>query len=536
MMQAPRTPSTPALALLAALAVFAASGCVSPAREADSIVFASGADLESANPLVTVHPLSRQVQRFMLLVTLARYGDSLQAEPYFARRWSWSADRRTLTLTVAGGVRWQDGAPTTARDAAFTIDAARDPATGYARYTDLADVRDVIARDDTTLAIAFVHSQPRFPAVLCELAIVPAHRLAGVPRATMRQAAFNRAPIGNGPFVFVSRRVGQRWVFERNAAFPIELGGPPTLRRVVIAVVDEPATKFAGLVSGDLDVAGISPGTTSLVRRDPALRVLDYPVLFGVGVVFNVKRAPFDDARVRRAISLSIDRRRIIDAALAGYGTPAGGAVPRSHPFGDSASAGRDSARADSLFTAAGWMRDANGRRARYGVPFAFDLLTVGSGDNAIEQLLQADLASLGVRMEIRQREMGAFLAAARAPAKTFDALLTGIPGDVSLAYLSSMFDSRAAGGALDYGGYHTPRLDSLLAAARTAPTDVEARAAWSVVQRELVRETPVAWIYHARGVQGLARRLDGVTMDLRGEMVSIARWSTSPRARVARR
>jgi peptide/nickel transport system substrate-binding protein len=186
-----------------------------------------------------------------------------------------------------------------------------------------------------------------------------------------------------------------------------------------------------------------------------------------------------------------------------------------------------DTARADSLLDAAGWARPAGGVRRRGGRALTFELLTVGSADNAVEQLLQADLAAIGARMEIRQREMASFLAEARARPKRFDALFTGIPGDLSLAYLSSMFDSRLAGGALDYGGYHTARLDTLLDRARTAPSEQVARQRWLEVQHELADQAPAVWVYHARGVQGLSRRLHGVRMDLRGELVSLVDWRT---------
>jgi peptide/nickel transport system substrate-binding protein len=187
----------------------------------------------------------------------------------------------------------------------------------------------------------------------------------------------------------------------------------------------------------------------------------------------------------------------------------------------------QDTARADSLFRVAGWILGKDGVRHRGGQPLTMELLTVGSGNNAVEQLLQADFAAVGVRMEIRQRELASFLAEARAETKTFDALLTGISGDLSLAYLSSMYDSRLAGGALDFGGYHTRHLDSLLARARRAPTDTTARASWEAVQDELLMQMPAAWVYHSRGIQGVARRLRGVTMDLRGEMVTVADWYT---------
>ncbi|HET7622323.1 MAG TPA: peptide ABC transporter substrate-binding protein [Gemmatimonadaceae bacterium] len=516
--------------LAASALVLAGTACAAAeARPAGTVVYASGADLESANPLVTIHPLALQIQRYALYVTLARYDDSLQPVPYYARSWRWSADSTRLTFTLASGLRWQDGVPTTARDVAFTLDAARDPTTGYPRYADLAGIESVTAADDSTVVIRFSRPATHFPLVLCELPIAPEHLLRGVQRARMREAPFNVKPVGNGPFRFVERRAGQRWVFERNGDFPATLGGPPTLERLVIAVVDEAATKFAGLVSGELDVAGISPTMARLVANDASLRVLDYPTLSSSAIIFNTARPPFDDVRVRRAIGVAIDRGRVIEAALAGYATPAAGPLPAGHPYAAPERPVLDTALADSLLDAAGWRRGANGLRERAGAQLRFDLLTVGSAGNAVEQLIQADLAAVGIRMEIRQREMASFLAEARARPKRFDALFTGIVGDVSLAYISAMYDSRLAGGALDYGGYHTPHLDSLLAGARTAPDGAAARDAWLAVQSELATQAPAVWVYHSRGVQGLSRRLHGVRMDLRGELVTLHDWSAAP-------
>jgi len=387
----------------------------------------------------------------------------------------------------------------------------------------------VIAQDDTTAVVHFRAPQPVFPLVLCELPIVPSHLLASVPHADLRRAAFNLQPVGNGPFKFVERRAGSRWTFARNDRFPASLGGPPRLAGLVVTVVDEPTTKFAGLASGDLDVAGIAPTMAALVRRDPSLRVVEYPVLFSTGLVFNVHKPPFDDPRVRRAISASIDRVRIVRAALAGYGVPAAGPVPPESPFALDTAVRRDTAIADSLLDAAGWRRGANAMRQRAGRTFELDLLTVGSGDNALEQLVQADLAARGIKVNIRQVEMGSFLTQARAHSKSFDILVAGIPGDVSLAYLSAMFESSQRGGALDYADFHTPKLDELIARAHAAPSTAARIAAWRDVQRELVADEPVAWIYHSRGVQGVSARLHNVVMDLRGEMVSLARWSFAP-------
>ena len=508
--------------VLRALAFGLLTGC-GVTRPPDVVVFASGSDLESANPLVTIHPLARQVQRHVLFVTLVRYDSALAVEPYFARAWYWSGDRRQLDVRLASGLRWHDGRPTTARDVAFTLRAARDSRTGFARAADLASIDTIVVTSDTSLRLGFRVNQRELPAIFAELPIVPAHLLESTPLTEMRRAAFNFAPVGNGPFRFVNRVPGQRWTFERNAAFPEAMGGAPKIRQLVIAVVDEATTKFAGLAAGDLDFAGIAPTMASLAERDPMIDVVDYPVLFTNALVLNVHRSPFDDPRVRRAIDLTIDRSRIIDAALAGYGTAATGPVPPENPLANSdARPSTVNVRlADSLLDAAGHARGTDGSRG-----ITVELLTVGSGDNAVEQLLQADLGERGIRMEIRQLELAAFLARARASTKDFDMLITGIPGDLSLAYLRAMFESAQSGGSLDYAGYHAAALDALFSRASGATDDASLRASWRDVQDFLAREMPVVWLYHSRGVQGVSSRMRNVTMDLRGELTTVSRWS----------
>ncbi len=515
-----------------ALVVILSFACIAPQRSPGVLVMASGADLESANPLVTVHPLSRQVQRYALFVTLVRYDASLAAQPYFARRWAWSSDARTLTLWLVPDLLWHDGIATTATDAAFTLLAAKDPATGFARSAELAALDTAVARDDTTLVLHYSVPQTRLPSLLAELPLVPAHRLSYVARSTMRTAAFNDSPVGNGPFRFVSRKRGARWTFARNEHFPPSLGGPPALAGFVVAVVDEATTKFAGLASGELDVAGISPTMASLAERDATLQLLTYPVLIGTALCFNTTRPPFDDARVRRAVARSIERPRIVDIALAGYGRAASSAISPDNPLAWEPAAQRDTMDADSLLDAAGWRRGTDGIRTRDGRPFTVELLTVGSGDNVAEQLVQSDLAARGIRLTVRQTEMGAFLTAARAVPKTFDLLMTGIPGDLSFSYVSALFNSAQRGGTLDYTGFHDVALDRLLDGATRAPDGQSRMAAWRDVQVALDSLAPATWLYHSRGVQGLSRRVEHVRMDLRGELVTLHDWRLAPPGR----
>jgi peptide/nickel transport system substrate-binding protein len=229
---------------------------------------------------------------------------------------------------------------------------------------------------------------------------------------------------------------------------------------------------------------------------------------------------------VRRALDYSIDRERILAVALSGFGRPATGPVPPESPLAAVESPRHDVRRADSLLDAAGWKRGPGGTRQRNGRSLSFELLTVGSGDNAIEQLIQSDLSARGISMSIRQMELGAFLTLARAPAKTgWQALLTGVPGDLALSYVAAMFDGAQRGGSLDYAGYHTAALDAAFAATRSASGDVLRRGAWLAVQRQLADSVPVVWIYHARGLQGVSARLGGVQMDLRGELATVTQW-----------
>ncbi len=444
------------------------------------MLFASGADLQSINPLVTVHPLARQVQRYVLLTTLARYDEALEPRPYLAREWRWEDGGRTLTFALHTTVRWHDGRPTTARDVAWTLRAALDPATGFPRLTDLADLAGVAAPDDSTVVLRFRAPQRSLPDVLTDLAILPAHLLDTLPPARLRGAGWNAAPVGNGPFRFVAHEPNRRWVFAANPDFPPELGGPPRLERFILVVVDEPTTKLAALASGELDFAGIQPAHAEFVRGDPALAVLTYPLLFTYGIVLNTRRAPFDRLEIRRRVSRALDRREIVEGYLYGFGIPAEGPVPPDVP--------------GYLPVAAGAApHSVAGRTA----PIRFELLTVGSGEAALEQMVQARLGAAGFEVSIRQLELSAFLDRVYGPERDFDAAVLGISGDIGLGHLGPL--ARLAG--------------------MTAPADPAA------AQRFFADSAPVAFLYHARGLQGMNRRVRGVTMDLRGELPTVGDW-----------
>ena len=461
------------------------------AHRGATVLFASGADLQSINPLLTMHPLARQVQRYVLLTTLARYDSLLVPHPYLARSWRWSVDGRAVTFQLRTDLRWHDGTPTTAHDVAWTLQAARDPATGYPRFTELQTLASVAAVDDSTVELRFTRPVGDFPFVLTDLAILPAHLLDSVAHARLREAAWNVNPVGNGPFRFVTHEPNRRWVFARNPDFPADMGGPPQVERFIVVVVDEPMVKLSALASGELDFAGISPQHVAFVRRHSGLAVREYPMVLPYGLVFNTRRRPFNDRRARMAAALAIDRQEIVDGYLFGLGTVADGPVPPGLPryaASPHLPVAPDSAR--RLVAALGG-----------GLPLSFELLTVGSGEGALEQMLQARLNAVGFKVTIRQLENSTFLTRVFGPSHDFTAAVAGISGDPGLGFLRS--------------------LDSV--------TGIAIPADPVLAQRVFADELPVVWLYHARGVQAMNSRVRGVRMDIRGELPTVAAWRVTP-------
>jgi peptide/nickel transport system substrate-binding protein len=474
------------VAAILGIALTIACGPVAERRGA-TVLYASGADLQSISPLFTIHPMAKQVQRYVLLTTLVRRDSAMRIEPALARRWEWSG--ATLRLHLFPRLRWHDGALTTAGDVAWTFDRARDPATGYPRQNDLADLRSVTAVDDSTVDFAFATADTTLPDVLTDLAILPSHLLDTIPTARLRQAAWLQHPIGNGPFTFVSHLPNRRWVFARNPDFPAELGGPPQLDRLVIAIVDEPMTKLAALTSGELDFASVQPAHAAYVKQNPAVVVRDYPVLFTTGIVFNTRRAPFNDLAARQRVNAALDRQELVDGFAYGFATAATSPIPPELE-GHSGTGNRE--------RGTGKAEPLPGSRFPFPDSLEFELLTVGSGEAALEQMIQAQLAPHGIRVRIRQLELSAYLERVYTTHE-FQAAVLGTPGDIGLGYLVPL---------LGVTGLTPP-----------GTTPAQLLGFYN-------DETPVAFLYHSRGVQGINRRLLGVELGLRGELASVSRWS----------
>ena len=179
-------------------------------------------------------------------------------------------------------------------------------------------------------------------------------------------------------------------------------------------VVDEPATKLAALTAGELDFAGIQPAHADVRGARSRSRRAELSTLLTYVIALNTRRPPFDVARGSPPGGRAVDRREIVDGYLYGFGTPARTPVPPDVP-------GYVPVAADTS------ARDASGP------PLQFELLTVGSGEAPLEQMVQARLRRAGIEVEIRQLELSAFLARVYGPTHDFDAAVLGGPATLGL-------------------------------------------------------------------------------------------------------
>ena len=499
-------------------------------RYGGTLVIAGSSDLEAANTLVTGEVYTQEVLRHLLFMPLIRNDSAFGYEPWLARSWEMLGDTGVV-FHLRDDVVWHDGTPTTAWDVAFTFERAKHPETAFAnvesffgRWTGVEVVDSFTVRFSFEPHIDPLAGLPLFP-------IMPRHLLGDVPPARLRNAEFNWRPVGNGPFRFVSYQSGDRWVFEANPDFPEELGGRPYVDRVVWRVIPEGTAQVAEILSGGVDLI-LGPPSADIQRLDarPDLRALVQPSRKFQFIVFNGKRSPLDDPRVRRALVMAIDRGEILEVLRAGYGMLAAGPVPPFHwaydpeleplPF--------DTAAAKALLAEAGFLdRDGDGfLEGSDGRVLEFSLtIPVGNSYNRnVAEMIQADLADIGVRMRLRPTDAAAMFADLTAPERRFDAAFLAWESDLRLS-LHHLFHSSAMQGPFQMASYGNPELDRLLDGIVAATERDQALPLWRKVQEILREEQPWGVFFHTPDLYVVNERVRNVRMDMRGAFHSLPRW-----------
>lgn len=499
-------------------------------------------DIPNVNPLTSTETLATDLQEHVLFLPVIQYDENLEPIPGLARSWEVNADTTLLTFHLRDDVYWHDGVKTTAEDLAFAFEMANDPATGFPNSAFWTYYGEGEAVDSFTFQVemqphaAYMDPWRTFPAV-------PKHILGNVPAAEMRIHPFNtREPVGNGPFRFVSRVNGQSWTFEANPDFPEELGGRPYLDRLVYRTIPEPATLLTELLTGGIDyLINPPPEQAQSIIDDPDTRLINYQDRSFVLIGWNQRREPFGDTRVRRALTMAINRSGIVDAVLYGYGSMANSTVPPFFwQFDDEAGAdlGYDPERAAALFEEAGLTRDPDGMlRLPDGSPFSFTLIT-NQGNQVradIAEIVQADLAQAGIDMQIQILEWGTLLNRINdVQRRDFDAVMIGWRTEFRIDD-SDLFHCDKRDQLYQWVGHCDPRLDELLDTLPRIADREAARPLWYEYQQRVAEEQPYTFVYFEERLQGVHNRLRNVTSDPRGDMVGLAKWYITPSQRAAR-
>lgn len=495
-------------------------------------VVAGSHDLRHMNGLVVDEPNAADLLRSALFLTLVAPDTGIDYVPRLAE--GWERDGERVTFRLRRDVFWHDGVPTTAEDVAFTFRRVRDPETA-SPVAPLFEGWDAVEVVDSFTVRFRVRPRPDDLFAWTELPIAPAHLLDTVPANALRRAAFNRRPVGNGPFRVVSYRENDRWVFEANPEFPEALGGRPHLDRLVWRVIPESSAQVTELRTGNahLIMAARAIHLRDLVPR-PGIRAIVAPSNTYAFIGWNARAAPLDDVRVRRALTLAIDRQEILDALRDGYGSLAVGPIPPGHwaAHPDLAPYPHDPEAARSLLDEAGWQvsgptgvrTDEAGRSLEIevmipaGVDFSRDLAEVVRGH----------LARVGVGVRTRPLEAATLFGTITAPEKRFQAVILTLGADRALD-LRETFHSQAIGQPYQLSSWSTPEADALMDRLAGARTRQEALPLWYRLQEVLHDEQPWTFLYYAPTLLAVSDRLQGVHVDARGTFITLPEWWLAP-------
>jgi peptide/nickel transport system substrate-binding protein len=498
-------------------------------RYGGTIVVAGRGDPVSMNSLVSTDFESEQHQVHVLFVTLVSNDEDYEPQPYFARSWEFDSDTSEVVFHLRHDLQWHDGTPVTSRDVAFTFDRLKNPAVPFPNpsYFDYWDAAEVI--DPVTIRF-FLRPHANALYGWSRTAIMPEHILGEVSPEDLESHSFGTlAPVGNGPFRFVERVPGDRWVFEANPGFPEDLGGRPYVDRLVYRQIPDEFALAAALQTGEVDlVIDASPSMLDQVADDPEVVSVSYSAPEYAFIAWNSKRPEFADPKVRRALTMAIDRETLVQAVLGGNGTVAPGPVGPWHWAFDSAWAPLPYSpdEAASLLDEAGWTdSDGDGARDRDGEPFSFELLATPRRDwGAIQTLVQASLGQIGVEVEPVVREQGALIPLVIGADRRFDAVIIGWARDVPLNDID-LWACDQVGQPFQFTSYCNPELDVVL---DSIPLETDRARLRSLIGRYhelVVEDQPYTFLYYLDRVDLARARVYGTNMDSRGDWVNVARW-----------
>jgi len=290
-----------------------------------SLTIALAAEPSGLDPTTNPSAAIKRVVHYNLLEGLLKVDRKGRVVPALAKSYSISKDGKEYTFILHPGVKFHDGKPCTADDVKFTFDRLLDPKTAapYRMFYEVIEAIQVV--DSTTLKFKtkkydsnFLFNLARGDAVI-------------VSRQALDQ--LKSAPVGTGPFKFAEWKRGDSVTMVKNPEYYRK--GFPYLDKVTFKFIPDPSAQLAALRAGDVDVIAydLAPENVPALEKDPRFKVLKGNTTTDVIMAMNHSRKPFNDLKVRQAITLAVDRKAIIQGAVAGYGTPIGSHMDPTNPY-----------------------------------------------------------------------------------------------------------------------------------------------------------------------------------------------------------
>jgi peptide/nickel transport system substrate-binding protein len=409
------------LAVLAAIAAAPVAGAQE--QPAQKLTFTVGIvnDVDSLNPFIGILAETYEVWAGMYDQLVGYNQKDFSPVPQLAESWQVSADGLTWTYKLRQGVKWSDGQPLTARDAAYTFNRIMKGTveqTNYGNY--VGNIKTVTATDDATLVMVTKSPSP----LMLRLAvpILPEHIWKDISGKEVETFENEKNAVGSGPFILEERSTGQ---FVRLRANKSYWAGAPRIDELVYRVFNNADAQLQALKKGEIDFAdGLDPAPFNSLKNTPGITAVaaDYSgfdeLAFNVGAALDTGEPIGDghpalkDKRVRQAIARAIDRQALVDRVLGGYGTPAFGVIPALYKDlhfapGDGQGFDFDLAAANQALDQAGY-RDTNGDNVREmpngGKPLRFRLFARQESNTSQQsvQFMQGWLRDIGIATDVK--------------------------------------------------------------------------------------------------------------------------------------
>ena len=483
---------------------------------------------------------------------LADMGDDMNTvgdkgfTPHLADSWDWSRDSLSVAFHLNPKARWHDGQPVRASDVRYSFRVFTDPKVGASVSSEIANIDSVSVRDSLTAVVWYKQRRPEaFYDFVYQIYIIPEHVFEGVSSEQLRTSELARKGIGSGRFRLRRWDAGQRIELVADTA---NYRGRAKLDRVVWSIVPDAGAALAQLFGGQADfLEFVPPDQVHLLDSSQAIRSAPYPSLQYAFMGFNqvdpknpARPHPiFGDVRVRRALSMALDRRAMLQNVFAGVGRMSFGPFPRTLPFADTTLAvpPYDVNAAKVLLDSAGWREPSAGAvRAKNGVPLRFSLLVPVSSRPrvAYSVLIQEQLRRVGAQLDLDQVQ--ANVSGERESKRNFDAVLHAQFTDPSPSGYKQQWGSAGVPpNGQNWLSYRNPVFDALLDSALTAGDAGKMRGYMRRAFQIQIADAPAVWLYDVPTIAGIQRRIHAAPMRPDGWSIHLADFTIPPNERIAR-